>query len=956
MAMSSRSSVLLLLALVAVPLATIKGSSKFNNELMQDGDKIKQEKVLELLDQYVLHVDRGRTDDQTEETLDLLDQYVMHVDRGAHVDPEASRGWEWDARPQAGVQDRVSTNVVLQNSKDLSRRGSKRDLTQNITHKWGAFRAIDRVRRNIRGIEKSNKGLIKPKNRLRSKHGIRAKRSLREGAAISDERGQEYKEENTADVEGTKSGLWYKSNVGDDAKGRAEEITATDSRYRRNIEAGNKTADSVEETNRDLITGPWTHTVQLGESVNLSWSVVDGEDDIEFLVEAATRGYVGVGFSPGGRMAAADIILGWVDDNTGEVYLVDSHGQDTNGAPVADPEQDCILVGGRQNESHTVVRFRRALDTCDRNHDYILGGDTVRVIWATQDSDPTLDGGELVGMTWHGKENRGVRSLHLLTPPVNKGAPHGSHTRHWDVTLRNFTVPDNMDTLYWCKIFKVPPMQKKHHMIGYEPLLQPGNERYVHHMLLYECVAPHQFASTDSMFQRFVEHPGESCYSSAMPPEWDQCMTAIVAWAVGSQGEFLPDHVGLPLADGNKAKYFMLEIHYDNPEFRQVKDSSGLRIHYTKDLRQYDGGILVNGITITPLHIVPPHQLEYRTAGYCSSHCTHKTLPQTGIKLVSVVLHSHLAGKKIRVRHIREGRELPRIAEDNSYDFSYQQSRILPHEVAVLPGDELVTECVYQTPNRTEPTFGGYSTKQEMCLAFVLYYPRIQLAGCYSMTPVKYFFETFGVRQFYDVDMDTVERMILKVPIPGNEQGSNRIPRSTTTSTTTSITASFPTGATDALDEEANSKAISELQQMKEFTVEAEDGDAAGSGGLFGELVISKPDEFQNRSFTSHLVELPWTEKLLTQRVEESFYAGEHMVFCRKHDDQLATPLSITTFPKFTELPEDETKNNSHCEGKIRHSLRTGNTATSSITGAGSIMFLYLAVEVVIVIQRLLQQ
>jgi hypothetical protein len=23
-----------------------------------------------------------------------------------------------------------------------------------------------------------------------------------------------------------------------------------------------------------------------------------------------------------------------------------------------------------------------------------------------------------------------------------------------------------MDTLYWCKIFKVPPMQKKHHMIG----------------------------------------------------------------------------------------------------------------------------------------------------------------------------------------------------------------------------------------------------------------------------------------------------------------------------------------------------------------------------------------------------------------------------------------------------------------------------------------------------------
>ena len=58
--------------------------------------------------------------------------------------------------------------------------------------------------------------------------------------------------------------------------------------------------------------------------------------------------------------------------------------------------------------------------------------------------------------------------------------------------------------------------------------------------------------------------------------------------------------------------------------FIAVKDSSGIRIHYTENLRQYDGGILVNGITITPLHIVPPYQPEYRTAGYCSAHCTNR--------------------------------------------------------------------------------------------------------------------------------------------------------------------------------------------------------------------------------------------------------------------------------------------------------------------------------------------
>lgn len=28
-----------------------------------------------------------------------------------------------------------------------------------------------------------------------------------------------------------------------------------------------------------------------------------------------------------------------------------------------------------------------------------------------------------------------------------------------------------MDTLYWCKIFKAPILQDKHHIVGYEALL-----------------------------------------------------------------------------------------------------------------------------------------------------------------------------------------------------------------------------------------------------------------------------------------------------------------------------------------------------------------------------------------------------------------------------------------------------------------------------------------------------
>ena len=40
-------------------------------------------------------------------------------------------------------------------------------------------------------------------------------------------------------------------------------------------------------------------------------------------------------------------------------------------------------------------------------------------------------------------------------------------------------------------------------------------------------------------------------------------------------------------------------------------------------------------------------------------------LPDSGIKIISGVLHSHLAGRRMRLRHVRRGVELPTILEDN---------------------------------------------------------------------------------------------------------------------------------------------------------------------------------------------------------------------------------------------------------------------------------------------------
>lgn len=87
---------------------------------------------------------------------------------------------------------------------------------------------------------------------------------------------------------------------------------------------------------------------------------------------------------------------------------------------------------------------------------------------------------------------------------------------------------------------------------------------------------------------------------------------------------------------------------------------------------------------------------------------------------------------------------------------------MLFQDTLILPGDGLITECTYSTIERDKPTLGGYSTKEEMCLAFVLHYPRTQLAGCYSIPPVKSFFKALGIEEFYGKDMTDVERDLLE--------------------------------------------------------------------------------------------------------------------------------------------------------------------------------------------------
>ncbi len=68
--------------------------------------------------------------------------------------------------------------------------------------------------------------------------------------------------------------------------------------------------------------GDWKSSAELADdgACRLSWKPT--ERKIVLMVEARALGYVGVGLSLDGRMAKADIAVGWVNDKTKKAHLL----------------------------------------------------------------------------------------------------------------------------------------------------------------------------------------------------------------------------------------------------------------------------------------------------------------------------------------------------------------------------------------------------------------------------------------------------------------------------------------------------------------------------------------------------------------------------------------------------------------------------------------------------------
>eukprot|EP00058_Branchiostoma_floridae_P005110 XP_002590598.1 hypothetical protein BRAFLDRAFT_123613 [Branchiostoma floridae] len=451
----------------------------------------------------------------------------------------------------------------------------------------------------------------------------------------------------------------------------------------------------------------FTHQASLDEHgrFHLLWKF--DSETITFEAHVQTTGYIGLGFSPNGGMTGSDVIIGWVKD--GQAFITDRFAEGYF-EPRLDSHQDVELLSGYENGTHTVLRFRRKLRPCDTAEDREITEDTQRVIWSFNDLDPlenSLAGQNGPHVLYHGS-NRGSKSIILLQKNPPTLDIQDSNILSFELTSSNI-----------------------------EPIIQPGHEALVHHAIVYQC----KLGQVPPMLDG-----GHECYQPNMPEEWKHCKSIMTAWAVGGKGFTYPNHVGFSLGTDDDPDYVMLEMHYDNPDrISGERDSSGLRFYYTPIVRMYDAGVLDVGVNTYASHVIPPRAESFDTTGFCLGLDQYLQELGSPIKVFASMPHAHLAGTAVRTKLVRNGVFQSYVGRDETYDFDLQEIRLLDPEVIVQEGDLLITECTYKTTDRTQATLGGLGSREEMCMNFIQYYPKIKLSICYTGLDINQQAPFFGV-------------------------------------------------------------------------------------------------------------------------------------------------------------------------------------------------------------------
>ena len=277
-------------------------------------------------------------------------------------------------------------------------------------------------------------------------------------------------------------------------------------------------------------------------------------------------------------------------------------------------------------------------------------------------------------------------------PAANTGGPAPLACKP-DQLIRptgKFAVTSAPD-LYVCYGFDTDASQKRHVIAGAARI---DNTKVVHHVLLYQSDVA-------------VSGTPAPCGAGG-GKNW----RLVTGWAPGGKNFELPPQAGF--AEETGTTHWAVQIHYNNAQGLVGEvDATGYDLCTTDQLRANDADILATGTFDIS---IPAHATTETTCelAFPKAYGT--------INVVSSWAHMHRLGRAEYAKRVRNGQETM-LLDAPTYDFSVGAGANAV-SVDVGGGDTIRTMCRWQNAGDTTVKFGE-ATSDEMCFAFLTYYPKI---------------------------------------------------------------------------------------------------------------------------------------------------------------------------------------------------------------------------------------
>ncbi|KAK5045579.1 hypothetical protein LTR84_009197 [Exophiala bonariae] len=439
--------------------------------------------------------------------------------------------------------------------------------------------------------------------------------------------------------------------------------------------------------------------------VQLFWKT--GDTNSTFGIASRSSGYLALGFSETGAMTGADIAVGYKDQD-GKFTFENRHAMGFITPDVSqDQENNMRLEEGYQADGVTAFVFEKQNKaTCLKLQTDVEKDAWQWFIYAHSDDNT---------FAIHGPGNNGKKYVKLGTGKTisTNDVRDIANAKNFSIVQGETTIP-TAETTYCYTLHKMPA-GANNYLLGERP---NDSSALLHHLVLYAC-----YNLPDEYMDMLGKEPNCNYEEFSNP-----CNGFVTEWAPGMSGRTFEPGYGKPFGTDHY-EYVMLETHYNNPEgIEGAKDNSAYTFLYTEDPVETEIGTLTLGDLQVEGWFLEPGKPLVAHSTVCTPECTDRW-PAEGITAVSVFHHMHYRGRNARVQIIRDGKEITPLSTLRDFEYGYQFSKNLD-SIQLLPGDKLITTCEFDTSNDTAPVPGGLPSKDEMCFAWVDYYPANSVLAC----------------------------------------------------------------------------------------------------------------------------------------------------------------------------------------------------------------------------------